>query len=136
MDGFNVPQAYEMYVLNAWELCGELNRFYRTKQNLRVIRNKETGKVEKVVPDNSEEGRLIISQYVAALTDLWGEMKDKVDGCNNEELVKAFYGEGEEFKAFYFTPSLIYEQPDKIFQLHLVLKRVLEAFKITRFEVR
>ena len=71
--------------------------------------------------------------YISRLTQLWGELQPKIAGRHDiRELVDEF----EKFSQYYYDPGQLSEpnKSEEIFKLHAILRKALEALKITTFE--
>jgi len=71
--------------------------------------------------------------YIARLTNLWGELYPKLTGRHDiSDLVQEF----ERYSQYYFDPSQLIapDKSEEIFKLQAILRRALEALRITRYE--
>ena len=123
-------KAYSMAMMTQWLDCGEAEIRFRKVILFRVVQDKDTGKVIKLIPPTDEWGREVMGDYVSKLTTLWGKLENKINGCGNEQLKTEF----SKFSVYLYSPQLLYEDIEEIFKLSQALSKAVDQMKLTQFE--
>jgi hypothetical protein len=125
-----VGQNYAFYLLGKLEDCSDAGESFQILFN-RSVQSDETGKIVNAKIINSPEARAVLSIWFGKLAALYRLLAAKVEGCDKKDLKEEF----AKFRTYAFHSYLLYEDPDKAFEMQFMLGKAIEVVtKITEFE--
>jgi hypothetical protein len=119
--GYTVGGSYAMSLLNEWLEVKKLAEAFRDKLLAGASDDIET--------------KAITRRYVAKLTNFWVELEPKV--TDRDEFPLELREEFSRMRDYYYNPAklLSKENADDIFKLEAIIRKVLEAMRVTVFEL-
>ena len=117
-----VGGLYAQYMLNEWMKIKEKATEYRGRMLAGEASDPDTKRVTR--------------DYVALMTDFWGQLLPKVRGRNDDSIPKSFEDEFEKFERNIYAPTTMIseENAGDIFKLDATLREAVERLRITMWE--